>query len=138
MWAFVTDQTTLYRIVRSRLVLYKPTSYHLNQIVKHEASREKDEEALSKDSWKDLAVPFKIKHHRRAFLEIVTDLESSLTVLHTSSDYWQVEIGARDYNKSAIKSYNGLYKFVQMPFWLKNAHAAFPRSKDVIIASLRW
>ena len=60
------------------------------------------------------------------------------TTLDANSGYWQVEIDPADRDKTTFTSHFGLYRFLRMPFGLRNAPATFQRAMDVILASVRW
>ena len=60
------------------------------------------------------------------------------TTLDCSSGYWQVEIDERDRDKTTFTSHGGLYRFVRMPFGLKNAPETFQRAVDIILSRVKW
>ena len=62
----------------------------------------------------------------------------TFSTLDANSGYWQVEIDPKDRDKTAFTSHHGLYRFIRMPFGLKNAPATFQRAIDVILSSVKW
>lgn len=64
--------------------------------------------------------------------------ERIFTTLDANSGYWQIEITEKDKNKTSVTSHHGLYRFVIMPFGLKNALGTFQRVIDVILSTVKW
>ena len=60
------------------------------------------------------------------------------TTLDCNSRYWQVEITEEDLDKTTFASHSGLYRFLRMPFGLKNAPATFQRAVDIILSRVKW
>ena len=60
------------------------------------------------------------------------------TTLDCNSGYWQVEIAKEDRDKTTFASHSGLYRFLRMPFGLKNAPATFQRAVDIIVSRVKW
>ena len=60
------------------------------------------------------------------------------TTLDCNSGYWQVEIAEEDRDKTTFASHSGLYRFLRMPFSLKNAPAIFQRAVDIILSRVKW
>ena len=60
------------------------------------------------------------------------------TTLDCNSGYWQVEIAEEDRDKTKFASHSGLYRFLRMPFGLKNAPATFQRAVDIILSRVKW
>lgn len=55
--------------------------------------------------------------------------------IDASSGYRKVQIEDEDQNKTAFASRHGLYRFVPLPFGLKNAPGTSQRTMDAILAS---
>ena len=51
---------------------------------------------------------------------------------------WQVEMDAKDREKTAFCTPDGLFEFNVMPFGLCNAPATFQRLMDSVLAGLQW
>ena len=60
------------------------------------------------------------------------------TTLDCNSGYWQIEMDERDRDKTTFTSHAGLYRFMRMPFGLKNAPATFQRAVDIILSRVKW
>ena len=60
------------------------------------------------------------------------------TTLDCNSGYLQVEIAEEDRNKTSFASHSGLYRFLRMPFGLKNAPTTFQRAVDIILSRVKW
>ena len=60
------------------------------------------------------------------------------TTLDCNSGYWQVEIAEEDCDKTTFASHSGLYRFLRVPFGLKNAPATFQRAVDIILSRVKW
>ena len=58
--------------------------------------------------------------------------------LDLASGYWQVELDAESYQKSAFTMYSGLFEFICMLFGLCNALAIFQCLMQKVLAGLEW
>lgn len=66
---------------------------------------------------------------------------SKVTVFPTfdaNSAYWQVEVEDKNQSKTEFTSHHGLYRFVHLPFGLKNAPETFRRKLKVLLACFKW
>lgn len=63
---------------------------------------------------------------------------TALSTLDAKSGYWQIEIDEADRDKIALTFHQGLYRFIQMPFGLRNAPGTFQQTKDVILSAVKW
>ena len=60
------------------------------------------------------------------------------TTLDCNSGYWQVEVDEPDRDKTTFTSHMGLFRFIRMPFGLKNAPATFQRAVDIVLSRVKW
>ena len=60
------------------------------------------------------------------------------STLDCNSGYWQIPVAEEDKDKTAFISHFGLYRWLRMPFGLKNAPGTFQRAADIILASVKW
>ena len=60
------------------------------------------------------------------------------STLDCNSGYWQLPIAERDQEKTTFTCHVGSYKFLPLPFRLRNAPATFQRAMDIILSSIRW
>jgi Reverse transcriptase (RNA-dependent DNA polymerase) len=60
------------------------------------------------------------------------------TTLDCNSGYWKIPVhpGARD--KTTFTSHYGTYRFLRLPFGLRNAPATFQRAIDIILSGVKW
>ena len=69
------------------------------------------------------------------------DSLGSATVFSTldcNSGYWQLPVAREDQDKTTFTCHAGSYKFLRLPFGLRNAPATFQRAMDIILARVRW
>jgi Reverse transcriptase (RNA-dependent DNA polymerase) len=60
------------------------------------------------------------------------------STLDCNSGYWQIPVHPDDPAKTTFTSHEGLYRFLRMPFWLRNAPATFQRFVDITLAGFTW
>ena len=60
------------------------------------------------------------------------------STLDCNSGYWQLPIAERDQGKTTFTCHAGSYKFLRLPFGLRNAPATFQRAMDIILSGIRW
>ena len=60
------------------------------------------------------------------------------STLDANSGYWQIEMAEEDKNKTAFTTHYGLFRYLRMPFGLKNAPATFQRAIDIILSTVKW
>ena len=52
--------------------------------------------------------------------------------------YWQVPIAEEDRDKTTFTSHLGTYRYLRMPFGLRNAPSTFQRALDIVLSGVRW
>jgi Reverse transcriptase (RNA-dependent DNA polymerase) len=60
------------------------------------------------------------------------------TTLDCNSGYWQIPVRPEDREKTTFTSHYGIYRFLRLPFGLRNAPATFQRAIDIILSGVRW
>lgn len=60
------------------------------------------------------------------------------TTLDCNSGYWQIPVQPEDQDKTTFTSHYGTYRFLRLPFGLRNAPATFQRAIDIILSGVRW
>ena len=60
------------------------------------------------------------------------------TTLDCNSGYWQLPVAEEDQDKTTFTCHAGSYKFLRLPFGLRNAPATFQRAMDIILSRVRW
>ncbi len=60
------------------------------------------------------------------------------TTLDCTSGFWQIPVHPADRDKTTFTSHFGTYRFMRMPFGLRNAPDTFQRAVDIILAGVKW
>ena len=60
------------------------------------------------------------------------------TTLDCNSGYWQIPVHPEDRDKTTFTSHYGIYRFLRLPFGLRNAPATFQRAIDIILSGVKW
>ncbi len=60
------------------------------------------------------------------------------STLNYDSGYWQTPIAENDRNKTAFICHSRLYRFIQMPFGLKNAPVSFQSTLEMFCFRKKW
>jgi RNase H-like domain found in reverse transcriptase/Reverse transcriptase (RNA-dependent DNA polymerase)/Integrase zinc binding domain/Integrase core domain/Chromo (CHRromatin Organisation MOdifier) domain/Retroviral aspartyl protease len=60
------------------------------------------------------------------------------STLDCNSGYWQIPLNEVDRDKTTFCSHAGTYRFLRMPFGLRNAPATFQRAIDIVLSGLKW
>ena len=72
--------------------------------------------------------------------ECIDSLEEAaiFTTLDCNSGYWQIPVDPADRDKTTFTSHYGIYRFIRLPFGLRNAPGAFQRAVDIILSEVKW
>jgi Reverse transcriptase (RNA-dependent DNA polymerase) len=60
------------------------------------------------------------------------------STLDCNSGYWRIPLHEVDRDKTTFCSHAGTFRFLRMPFVLRNAPATFQRAIDIILSGLKW
>jgi hypothetical protein len=60
------------------------------------------------------------------------------TTLDCNSGYWQIPVHPEDRDKTAFTSHYRIYRFLRLPFGLRNAPATFQKVIDIILSGVKW
>ena len=60
------------------------------------------------------------------------------TTLDCNCGYWQLPVAKEDQDKTTFTCHAGSYKFLRLPFGLRNAPATFQRAMDILLSKVRW
>jgi Reverse transcriptase (RNA-dependent DNA polymerase) len=60
------------------------------------------------------------------------------TTLDCNSGYWQIPVHPGDRDKTKFTSHYGTYRFLRLPFGLRNAPATVQREIDIILPGVKW
>ena len=60
------------------------------------------------------------------------------STLDCNSGYWKIPLHEADRDKTTFCSHAGTFRFLRMPFGLRNAPATFQRAIDIILSGLKW
>ena len=58
--------------------------------------------------------------------------------LECNLGYWKVPIAPADRDKTTFTTHLGTFRYLRMPFGLRNAPATFQRALDIILSGVRW
>jgi Reverse transcriptase (RNA-dependent DNA polymerase) len=60
------------------------------------------------------------------------------TTLDCKHGYWQIPVHPKNRDKTTFTSRYGIYRFLRLPFVLRNALATFQRAIDIIFSGVKW
>jgi hypothetical protein len=60
------------------------------------------------------------------------------TALDCNSGYLQIPVPPDNGDKTIFTSHYGIYRFLRLPFGLRNAPATFQRAIDIILSGVKW
>ena len=60
------------------------------------------------------------------------------TTLDANAGYWQIPVAPEDRDKTTFTCHQGTFRYIRMPFGLRNAPATFQRALDIILSGVRW
>jgi hypothetical protein len=60
------------------------------------------------------------------------------TTLDCNSGYWKIPVHPEDRDKTTFTSHYGIYRFLRLPFGLRNAQATFQRAIDITLSGVKW
>jgi hypothetical protein len=87
--------------------------------------------------------PLNLQTQRDSFpMPLVEDIISQLgksawfTALDLQSGFWQIKMAPEDMGKTALVTKSGLFKWIVMPFGLKNATSTFTRTMTEVFKGL--
>ena len=60
------------------------------------------------------------------------------TTLDANAGYWQIPVAPEDRDKTTFTCHKGTFRYLRMPFGLRNAPATFQRALDIILSGVRW
>jgi hypothetical protein len=58
--------------------------------------------------------------------------------LDCNSAYWQIPVDPADRRKTTFTSHYGIYRFIRLPFDLRNAPGTLQRAADIILSGVKW
>lgn len=61
-----------------------------------------------------------------------------LLALDANYGQWPIKIDNWNEDRTVVKSSHGLYRFLSIPFGLKNAPTMFQRVMDIILSTVKW